>query len=61
VVVVGAFARDTRVERPSLPNNPDTPFASVITDRGVRSVDGFGRALTDPGTTPTPAGTTPAA
>ncbi|AJW79904.1 hypothetical protein [Clavibacter michiganensis] len=61
VVVVGAFARDTRVERPSLPNNPDTPFASVITDRGVRSVDGFGRALTDPATTPTPAGTTPAA
>ncbi|MDO4065931.1 hypothetical protein [Clavibacter michiganensis] len=53
--MVGAFARDTRVERPSLPNNPDTPFASIVTDRGVRSVDGFGRPLTDPGTGSAPA------
>jgi hypothetical protein len=65
VVVVGPYARDTRVERPSLPNNPDAPFASVITDGGVRSVDGFGRALTvvatpTPAPTPTPT-PTPAA
>ena len=45
VVVVGPDGRDTRVEKPSTPNNPDAKYDAVVSNSGLRSVDHFGRAL----------------
>jgi hypothetical protein len=45
VVVVGPYARDTRVEKPATPNNPDAKYDAVISNSGLRTVDHFGRAL----------------
>ena len=45
VVVVGPDGRDTRVEKPSTPNNPDAKYDAIVSSSGLRSVDHFGRAL----------------
>jgi hypothetical protein len=45
VVVVGPYARDTRVERPALPNNPEGLYDAVVSNSGTRTLDHFGRAL----------------
>jgi hypothetical protein len=45
VVVVGPYARDTRVERPALPNNPTALYNAVVSNSGVRSLDHLGKAI----------------
>jgi len=45
VVVVGPYSRDSRVERPALPNNPSALYDAVVSNSGVRTLDHFGRAL----------------
>jgi hypothetical protein len=44
-VVVGPDARDTRVEKPSTPNNPDAKYDAIVSNSGLRTLDHFGRAL----------------